>query len=301
MRVRSRFTALGAIALAGVIAASASTVPAAASASGPTQIPFLSHGVVSSHNVMSGPLGPRKGKSPFGWVMVIHGGGWQMVGRDVMATEDSTVAFVRHLGWATDNIDYRKGEHSLPDVLAAYDALRRKVGAAERICLLGHSAGGNLALLAAEYRPSVACVVSGAGPTDLVHLAHQPAHPLRNVLGILLSPLWTFENYVLPSFGDAVSVLEQWSPVTEAGRLASRVLLGASTFDPLVPPVQMAELSKAMTAQHAPGSIKTVLLAGTKTPAGAEPNFVHASITDKAMTSWLRDERKLLASVAKTT
>jgi acetyl esterase/lipase len=274
--------------------AGAATSPAPAAA----QIPFLSHGVVSKHNVASLPRGPRKGQSPIGWVVVIHGGGWQLVGPAVMASENSTVKFLTGLGWATDNIDYREGEHSLPDVLAAYNALRKRVGTTIPICLLGHSAGGNLALLAAEQRPSVDCVISGAGPTDLVHLASQHAYDPKGLLSAIISPLWTFLNYIVPSFGTNTAVLKQWSPVTDAGAIRVPVLLGSSTHDPLVPQHQMAELRVAMNLDHALGTITTVLLSGTSTPKGQSPNFPHASITKKALASWERDERRLLERVA---
>lgn len=247
---------------------------------------------MSSHNTVSKPHG-----KPKGWVVIIHGGGWQLVGRKVMASENSTVRYVTSLGWAADNIDYRKAEHSLPDVLATYDALRHRVGAATPICLLGHSAGGNLALLAAELRPSVACVISGAGPTDLVHLADQHAYDPKGLLHAIVSPLWTFLTYVVPSFGTNVSVLRQWSPIAHAGRLDARVLLGSSTHDPLVPQHQMAELRHAMKADDASGTVKTVLLAGADTPKGRSPNFPHASITKPALARWQRDERRLLRSV----
>jgi dipeptidyl aminopeptidase/acylaminoacyl peptidase len=260
----------------------------------PVQIPFNSRGVVSPNNLISKP----KNEKPKGWVMVIHGGGWQSVGREDVASEDSTAAFVTHLGWAADNIDYRKGEHSLPDVLAAYDALRKRVGNSAKICLLGHSAGGNLALLAAEHRRSVSCVISGAGPTDLVHFAEQKAYKLTSLLGALYTPAWAFEQYMITSFGINPKVLARWSPADHASELHVPLLLGASTYDPLVPQHQMAELRTAMKAAHSTGTIKTVLLAGAKTPNGQAPNFVHASITKHAMTIWQRDERQLLEQVA---
>ena len=88
----------------------------------PVQIPFSSHGVVSRNNQISKP------SAAVGWVMVIHGGGWQVVGPSAVAMEDNTVSYLNGLGWATYNVDYRRGEHSLPDVLAAYRKVRSLAG-----------------------------------------------------------------------------------------------------------------------------------------------------------------------------
>jgi dipeptidyl aminopeptidase/acylaminoacyl peptidase len=260
----------------------------------PVQIPFDSPGVISKNDQITRPWGPV----PKGWVMIIHGGGWQSVGREDVASEDSAVSFINHQDWAADNVDYRKGEHSLPDVLATYDALRKRVGSKTPICLLGHSAGGTLALLVAEHRPSVSCVISGAGPTDLLHFATEKAHKLSNPVTAIYTPAWAFENYMVTSFGISPEVLQKWSPADHASDLHIPLLLGASTYDPLVPQHQMAVLRGAMKAQHATGTIKTVLLAGKNTRTDAAPNFVHASITKKALASWVRDERRLLSRVA---
>lgn len=265
----------------------------------PVQIPFPGHGVVSKNNTTSPAAGPRANSSPLGWVMVIHGGGWQMVGRDEVASENYTVGFVTSLGWAAENVDYRKGEHSLADVLAAYDALRAEVGSQLPICLVGHSAGGNLALLVAEHRRSVACVISEAGPTDLMTFRHQKAYPTTVTEdGEVIGPEWGYKHYIVPSFGVDPKVLREWSPVHRAGAINASVLLGASTHDPWIPQRQMAELRHAMHDRAAPGGIRTRLLAGSSTPSGADPNFTHASVTSSALAKWQHEERQLLAAAA---
>jgi acetyl esterase/lipase len=260
----------------------------------PVQIPFDRPGVVSPNNLISRP----SGRKPKGWMVVIHGGGWQSVGREDVASEDSTVAFLNRQGWATDNIDYRKGEHSLPDVLAAYDGLRKRVGSRVPICLMGESAGGNLALLTAEQRQSVSCVVSMAGPTDLVRFTDEKAHRYTSRLWAVYTPAWAFEQYMVTSFGISTKVLREWSPIMHAGALDVPVLLGASSYDPVVPQHQMAELRDAMAAQHATGPIKTALLAGKNTPTGKAPNFTHASVTHTALNEWHADVRQLLTRIA---
>ena len=79
-------------------------------------------------------------------------------------------------GWETFNIDYHPLARSRADVARAYDAVRARVGPNVPICAMGASAGGTLALLLSVDRPSLACVMSWAGPTDLasVTTAQQP-------------------------------------------------------------------------------------------------------------------------------
>jgi dipeptidyl aminopeptidase/acylaminoacyl peptidase len=258
----------------------------------PARVRFLRPGVVSPNNVISKP---RNDDKRLGWVVTIHGGGWQNVGRHKLATQFRDVRFFNRLGWATYNIDYRKGDRSLPDVLAAYDALRDRVGPKPKICLEGHSAGGHLALMAAELRASVACVIAQAGPTDLVHLARQQAYVPPPPKVQRRSPALINEVFVKPSFGVDRKVLRQWSPVSSAGSLRVPVLLAASTFDQSIPQVQMRELARAMRAQHAPGTIKTMLLDGDDSVDAAA--FTHAKITKPARKRWRVAEERLLERV----
>lgn len=264
----------------------------------PVQIPFLSHGVVSANNERTRATGLTNGQRPHGWIMLIHGGGWRSTGRSIVQTERTTAMSFARLGWSVDSIDYRPGERSLPDVLAAYDALRKRVGHDVPICLAGQSAGGHLALLTAEYRQSVACVISAAGPTDLVHLAAQHAYIPDPPQQATYTAQLTFDQIVVPAFGVDPKVLREWSPVHRAGRISARLLLGASTYDEVVPQHQMAELRHAMTTKHATGTIKTMLLPGADTPTDAYPNFTHASVTSGALAAWDRAERVLLRQVA---
>jgi hypothetical protein len=118
------------------------------------------------------------------------------------------------------------------------------------------------------------------------------------LLNDVVSPLWTFLTYVVPSFGTDRAVLRQWSPIHHAADLRVPVLLGSSTHDPLVPQQQMTELRSAMRATHAPGSITTMLLAGKNTPSGQTPNYPHASITKSALARWENGERRLLSRAA---
>ena len=98
-------------------------------------------------------------------VMLIHGGFWQAA-YDARLM-DALDADLRHDGWATRNIEYRRLGNgggwpaTFDDVLAEVDA----VGATP-IVTVGHSAGGQLALWAAAER-GLAGTVAQAGVLDL--------------------------------------------------------------------------------------------------------------------------------------
>jgi acetyl esterase/lipase len=119
-----------------------------------------------------------EGKGPHPIVFLIHGGYWR-------AKYDLTHAghlchALKQTGIATWNIEYRRVGNAgggwpgtLEDIRRALRALqdRRQSHSAqfdlERLCVAGHSAGGQLALCLAAHEPSVARVLSLAGVLDL--------------------------------------------------------------------------------------------------------------------------------------
>jgi len=105
-------------------------------------------------------------------VVLIHGGFWRLPwDRTLM---DPLAADLAGRGYAAVNVEYRKlGEEgggwpgTCEDVVAALRATARELDV-ERIALVGHSAGGQLALWAAHHAPSpISLVVSQAGVADL--------------------------------------------------------------------------------------------------------------------------------------
>lgn len=241
-------------------------------------------GAVSPNNEYDSPVV----KSP-GWVIVIHGGGWQTEGKASVDAEDYAAELFQRHGWATYNIDYRPGVLSLPDVVAAYDWLRRRVGARATICAWGSSAGGNLALLLATRRRRLACVISEAGPTDLIRWREQTAWAPPGV-SPHTGPRYAYEHFMLPTLGRAN--LRRFSPVYEASRIRARLLLGCSTWDYWCPPAQPREMKRAR-----PEGTTVMFLAGA--PPAAPANFTHASVTPEALLAWRRAELRLLNSVIK--
>jgi dipeptidyl aminopeptidase/acylaminoacyl peptidase len=118
------------------------------------------------------------GAGPHRVAVLLHGGFWRA--RFTRATMVAMAVDLARRGWATWNVEYRRAgtgggvPETLEDVRAAIDALERVRGplVRGRPLLIGHSAGGQLALCAAGQAP-VAAVLSLAGVCDLVAAAQE--------------------------------------------------------------------------------------------------------------------------------
>ena len=129
-----------------------------------------------------------------GTVIIIHGGYWRSgytaeLGRPL--AQD-----LAGRGFACWNLEYRRAgngggwPHTLEDVLAGIDALAPAAQGVDlsRVTLLGHSAGGHLAVLAAKAEPSavaVTGVVIQSGVLDLAEAQHLglSSNAVENFLG----------------------------------------------------------------------------------------------------------------------
>lgn len=109
--------------------------------------------------------------------LLIHGGFWREIWkRDVM---DPMATALLDLGWATVNIEYRRGFASYPgataDVRAASDWVTQNAHHydldANRIVALGHSSGGYLALNLAHSDAPISAAVGLSAVSDLSALA----------------------------------------------------------------------------------------------------------------------------------
>jgi acetyl esterase/lipase len=116
------------------------------------------------------------GDRPHRVAVLLHGGFWRApFKRSIM---DALAIDLARRGWATWNVEYRRGgsgggaSETTDDVRAAIGALERlgQPLQTSRLLVIGHSAGGQLALCAASI-PAVASVVSLAGVCDLVAAA----------------------------------------------------------------------------------------------------------------------------------
>lgn len=153
---------------------------------------------------------PPAGESR-GIVVTFHGGGWH---DDYGPAADEVMApFIDDLtswGYRVYNVGYRAEAQSLED---AADAVRRVAEAnpGQPLCLLGASAGAQLAFTVAAERPdTVKCVVDFAGPPDLV-----------DPTGTSLS--WFIR--MLAEFAFGPDLLAQLSPINLADRLQETAVL----------------------------------------------------------------------------
>src|SRR5689334_10864411 len=99
------------------------------------------------------PTGTHTGRAPKAIMLVIHPGGWYVVGQEALARWARPIAKRwRSAGWQTVTVDYRACGYSIVDVLWFMQRLRALHPSAV-ICATGSSAGAHLAMLLATMRP----------------------------------------------------------------------------------------------------------------------------------------------------
>ncbi|MCG3120664.1 MAG: Acetyl esterase [bacterium] len=155
-------------------------------------------------------------------VIVVHGGSWRSGDSQQLAPLNSYLAA---RGYAVASLNYRltprwRFPAAHDDVIAAFNFLKSHADSLhldpQRFVLLGRSAGGHLALLAAytQHDPAIRGVISFYGPADLHWSYAHPGNPLvidtHNILHAFLggSPEQVPANY------DAASPLQFVEPST---------------------------------------------------------------------------------------
>jgi len=129
-------------------------------------------------------LPPTKG--PHSVLLNIHGGYWRA--QYDLAHAGHLCQALRAAGVATFNIEFRRVGNpgggwpgTFDDIRSAYRFLRQEESRfhldLDRLVVMGHSAGGQLALCLAAHEPSLRSVISLAGVVDLkqayaLHLSH---------------------------------------------------------------------------------------------------------------------------------
>jgi acetyl esterase/lipase len=142
------------------------------------------------------------GAGPHPVAVLLHGGFWRA--RYTRAIMAALATDLTARGWATWNVEYRRvgsgggAAATLDDVRRSIELLGhldQPLGLA-RVVLIGHSAGGQLALCAASFAP-VARVVSLAGVCDLVAAANQGIGDNATVEFIGATPAQQPRDYAL--------------------------------------------------------------------------------------------------------
>ena len=225
---------------------------------------------------------PTNGQAPKGVMLLIHGGGWSTSGPGHAAALRGDAERWRARGWRTLNISYRPCELAIGDVLWFYERARALWGAELPYCALGASAGGNLALLLAAKRSSLACVLNQAGPTNGESLPNQYAWGADGLQK--RGPGWVY-NHLMAAIG---THNVYWaSPVNFP--IKARVLSAISSRDAFIPRAQVYELRDQMLARDARAYADVAVLAsGTS-------SFVHAGVSQAALNDYYVREARLVA------
>jgi 3-dehydroquinate dehydratase-2 len=118
-------------------------------------------------------------EAPAPVAVILHGGFWRDVWkRDTMAPLSAAIT---QLGWSTVNVEYSRGPGSFPqaidDIANALRWVRNNADAynfdTRRTVIIGHSAGGYLALMAAHTDASLAGVIALAPVTNLPAISQE--------------------------------------------------------------------------------------------------------------------------------
>lgn len=184
-----------ALGLLGAIGAGATGLVAAVrAATGPAPAPKVVAGTTrtpeayGAHPRQRGEWWAPPGEGPLPTVVLVHGGYWR-AGFD-LHLEDAVAADLSGRGFLVWNVDYRPSSDPWPatleDVAAAYEHLTRASLAGRvdpaRIAVVGHSAGGHLALwLASRTRlPAGAPGAATSAPAPALAVAQAPVAALAD-------------------------------------------------------------------------------------------------------------------------
>lgn len=212
---------------------------------------------------------PKKGKPPYPFVLNIHGGFWRA--KYSLDHAGHLCAALAAQGIATVNIEYRRVGNpggawpgTFADIRSAYRFFQQSAGKysldANRLVIMGHSAGGQLALCLAAHEPSVSRVVSLAGVTDLqaayrLHLSndavvefmhgtpsqipdhYREADPIRlsihNAQQLLIHG--AVDDVVLPGFSQDYVATKRKRVGVEAEQVGLLIIPGSGHFDLIDP------------------------------------------------------------------
>ncbi|HEU4325393.1 MAG TPA: alpha/beta hydrolase [Roseiflexaceae bacterium] len=200
------------------------------------------------HNLLLDIYQPRERRGRLPGVLVIHGGAWRAGDRTQLPALNRYLAA---RGYLVAALSYRLApDHRFPaahqDVQAALGYLKANADAleldADRLALVGRSAGGHLALLAAYALrdPSIRGVVSFYGPADLRYGYAHPANPA------VIDTRLVQEQFLGGSPEQVPEVYDAASPILFVGPDTPPTLLIHGGRDELVSPRQSALLAERL-------------------------------------------------------
>jgi len=191
-----------------------------------------------------------------GVVLLLHPGGWMPTGSWAAAYMRPDADRWRARSWRTVNASYRACGASIDDVVAFVDHIRARMPDDQPLCVVGISAGAQLALLAAALRPVVVdCVVSHSGPTDLEALATEQAYDPATGGRSTNGPIYV-HNLAVAAFG-----AENLSRMTPARRpIAARMLVALGEQDWALASSQATAFASAQLALNATARVEVLFL-----------------------------------------
>jgi acetyl esterase/lipase len=215
---------------------------------------------------------PRTPDGPSPAVLFVHGGGWNKGSRRWWAGHARRLT--AHTGWPTFTVDYRLDaerpwQAQQADVRGAVSWVREHARALgvdpDRVALVGSSAGGHLAMLAATTGAGARAVASLAGVADLTVLGDS------EVAGLA-------EGMLGASRDEAPARWRDLSPVSHVDANDPPMLLVTSADDRLVPSTQSATMARALADAGVPAELH--VLPGT--------THVLGSMAMPLVEDWLR-------------
>ena len=234
-------------------------------------------------------------------VILVHGGGW--VRGDRRYDVQPLFKPLQEAGFAWFSIDYRLATDitrfgvAINDVTAAIDYVRSHASELnvdpERIALIGESAGGQLAAMAALKgggSANIKAVVVFYAPTDLASLLKNSQYIPAQIRDQVVGTPW--EPFIL-------SALTRLSPIDNVRSDMPPFLFIHGTADALVPFAQSVDMCSRMHQAGAFCEVYSVSGAGHGLrwwESGYGPGPAYKS----KMTSWLAEQLKLPASQARS-
>jgi acetyl esterase/lipase len=207
-------------------------------------------------------------------VVLVHGGGWDQGSRG----GSPLPGWLAGRGYVVFDIDYRLATPTSPSWRQATGDVKCAVGwvidhAARfgvdpgRIGLLGSSAGGHLALLAA-YSTAEPALPASCRTSDAEVAAVAALYPVSDLAALYRTPArWGNRSFAVPALvarfvgGTPATVPDRYqiaSPITHVDRGAPPTYLAHGTRDPVVPVSQSLRLTQRLRTAGVPHRLVTL-------------------------------------------